>query len=61
MHRPAALLATATILTLAAPAAPSVQEPEPPPFAAEGIPAAPLPNAPVVYDTAAGNASGSRR
>ena len=54
MHRPAALLATATTLALLAPPAPHAQEPEPQPFAAQGIPAVPLPDAPVVYDTAAG-------
>ena len=55
MHRPAALLAAAATLALPAPPATAAQEPEPPPFAADGIPAAPLPDAPVVYDTAAGN------
>lgn len=54
MHRPAVLLAAAATLALPAPPAPAAQEREPPPFAAGGIPAAPLPDAPVVYDTAAG-------
>ena len=55
MHRPAALLAAAATLALPAPPAAAGQEREPPPFAADGIPAAPLPDAPVVYDTAAGS------
>ena len=54
MHRPAALLLIATTLALLAPPAPDAQEPEPQPFAAQGIPAVPLPDAPLVYDTAAG-------
>ena len=54
MHRPAALLLTATTLPLLAPPAPCAQEREPQPFAAQGIPAVPLPDAPLVYDTAAG-------
>lgn len=36
------------------PLAPTAQEPRAQPFAAEGIPAVPLPDDPVVYDTAAG-------
>ena len=52
--RLAARLLIATILALAAPAAPSAQDREPAPFVAEGIPATPLPDAPVVYDTAEG-------
>ncbi len=55
MHRPAAaLLLTAATLALLAPPAPYAQQPEPQPFAAQGIPAVPLPDAPVTYDTAAG-------
>ena len=54
MHRPAALLVTATTLAFLAPPAPHAQVPEPQPFAAQGIPAVALPDAPVVYDTAAG-------
>ena len=55
MHRPAAaLLLTATTLALLAPPAPYAQQPEPQPFAAQGIPAVALPDAPVTYDTAAG-------
>ena len=54
MHRPTALLLTATTLALLAPPAPDAQEREPQPFAAQGIPAVPLPDAPLVYDTAAG-------
>lgn len=55
MHRPAVLLATAATLALPAPPAAAAQERDPTPFAAEGIPAAPLPDAPIVYDTAAGH------
>ncbi len=54
MHRSARLLAALTTLVLAAPAVPHAQERQAQPFAAEGIPAVPLPDAPVVYDTAAG-------
>ena len=52
MHRPAALLPTLTTLALLAATAAKAQPGDP--FAAEGIPAVPLPAAPVVYDTAAG-------
>ena len=54
MHRSALLLAGLTTLALMAPSAPNAQETQAQPFAAEGIPAVPLPDAPVVYDTAAG-------
>ena len=54
MLRPVALFVTAAALAPSAPAAPAAQAPEPTPFAAEGIPRVPLPDAPVVYDTAAG-------
>ena len=54
MHRYALPLAALTTLVLAAAAAPHAQERQAQPFAAEGIPAVPLPDAPVVYDTAAG-------
>ncbi len=54
MHRSALLLAGLTTLALMAPSAPNAQEAQAQPFAAEGIPAVPLPDAPVVYDTAAG-------
>ena len=49
MHRCAPLL-----LALALPAAPASYAQGGQGFAAEGIPAVPLPDAPVVYDTAAG-------
>ncbi len=52
MHRAAVLLLTAT--TLALPAPPALYAQAGQGFAAEGIPAVPLPDAPVVYDTAAG-------
>ena len=52
MHRATALLLTATALGLPEPPASYAQEGQG--FAAEGIPAVPLPDAPVVYDTAAG-------
>ena len=51
MHRAAVLLLTA-IPAFLTPLAPHAQEPQP--FAAGGIPAVPLPDAPVDYDTAAG-------
>ena len=54
MHRSALLLAALTTLSLAAAPASHAQERQAQPFAAEGIPAVPLPDAPVVYDTAAG-------
>ena len=54
MHRPAAALLLTATLALLAPPAPYAQEREPQPFAAQGIPAVPLPDAPVVHDTAAG-------
>ncbi len=61
MHRPAAaLLLTATTLALLAPPAPYARQPEPQPFAAQGIPAVPLPDAPVTYAPRRENASGSR-
>ncbi len=55
MNRPTALLA-ATLLALVAPPAPGAQQDAPAaePFAAEGIPAVPLPDGPRVYDTATG-------
>ena len=52
MHRAAVLLLTATALGLPGPPAAYAQGGQG--FAAEGIPAVPLPDAPVVYDTAAG-------
>ncbi|MCY4505908.1 MAG: PQQ-dependent sugar dehydrogenase, partial [Acidobacteria bacterium] len=54
MHRSTLLLPALTTLALMAPSAPNAQERQAQPFAAEGIPAVPLPDAPVVYDTAAG-------
>ena len=54
MNRPAAALLLTATLALLAPPAPYAQEREPQPFAAQGIPAVPLPDAPVVHDTAAG-------
>ena len=55
MNRPTALLA-ATLLALVATPAPGAQQdaPDAEPFAAEGIPAVPLPDGPRVYDTATG-------
>ena len=44
----------AALAVVILPLAPHAQEREPQPFAAQGIPAVPLPDAPLVYDTAAG-------
>ena len=67
MNRPTAVIlttATLALLPTTTPAAqqpavqqsdaqqPDARQPDPEPFAADGIPAAPLPDAPVVYDTA---------
>ena len=55
MNRLGALLA-ATLLAFVAPPALGAQQdaPEPEPFAADGIPAVPLPDGPLEYDTATG-------
>ena len=50
--RMAVLFAALAVVIL--PLAPDARQPEPQPFAAQGIPAVPLPDAPVTYDTAAG-------
>ena len=54
MNRRTAVLLTATLVMLstAAPDAQQPAQPEPEPFAADGIPPVPLPDEPVVYDTA---------
>ena len=55
MNRPLALVAATLLALVASPALGGQQDdPEPVPFAAGGIPAVPLPDGPVEYDTATG-------